>query len=357
MSDNTLFEPVSLGAIELANRIVMAPMTRSRADTHGCPGSITANYYRQRASAGLIISEGAYPSENGKGYCRTPGIVTDEHIKAWQAVVNAVASEGGKMVMQLMHCGRIASHYNQSPNAETVAPSAIQAKGKMYTDAKGMVAFDEPRALETQEIPQVIEEYRDAAANAFLAGFEGVELHATSGYLQAQFLSTGSNQRTDAYGGSVQNRIRFVVETLEALCSVKGADRVGIRICPGNPFNDLHDDNPEETFTELLKAISPLGLAYLHVIRLPNGPVDNHALAQKYFNGSLILNDSYGLEEAAQTIVSGSAKAISFGRDFIANPDLVERLRAGSELSPFDNHSLYTPGSAGYSDYPAAIGS
>ncbi len=353
MSNDILFSNTQLRDIALANRIVMAPMTRSRALEDGTPSPASVDYYRQRASAGLIITEGTYPSENGKGYCRTPGIVSDKHLAGWKSIVDAVKAEGGSMVMQLMHCGRIVSHANQADNAECVAPSAIRAKGQMYTDSKGMVDLDQPRALETAEIQEVIEDYKTAAINAFDIGFDGIELHATSGYLPAQFLSSGSNQRDDQYGGNVDNRIRFVVETLEALASVRGAGRVGLRICPGNPFNDLHDDNPEETFTSLLKAIAPLKLAYLHVIRLPKGPVDNLALAKQYFDGALIFNDSYTAEEAAQTLNNDNQiTAISFGRDFIANPDLVERLKLNQPLSQFDHKTLYTAGEQGYSDYP-----
>jgi N-ethylmaleimide reductase len=349
-----LLEPVTLGAIEMKNRVVMAPMTRSRAGVGDAPNALNAEYYAQRAGAGLIITEGTQPSPNGKGYARTPGAHSEAQVKGWSAVVDAVKKAGGTMVMQLMHCGRIASHYNKDDDAETVAPSALQAKGQMYTDAKGMVDFDMPRTLETEEIAAVIDEYRLATANAYRAGFAGVELHCTSGYLPAQFLSTGTNQRDDRYGGSVENRIRFVVETLEAMGAVDGMNRVGMRICPGNPFNDLSDENPEETFTVLLNAVNQLGLAYLHVIRMPKGPVDNIALAREHFEGPLILNDSYSFDEANETIDAGTAAAISFARLFIGNPDLVERFANGTKLASFDPKTLYTPGAAGYTDYPCA---
>jgi N-ethylmaleimide reductase len=256
------------------------------------------------------------------------------------------------MVLQLMHCGRVGSHLNKDAGAETVAPSAIAAAGQIYTDAAGMVDFDTPRALDSIEIPAVIAEFRQATENAFEAGMAGVELHCTSGYLPAQFLSSGSNQRSDAYGGAAANRIRFVVETLEAMSEVRGPGRIGLRICPGNPFNGLHDENPEETFRVLLDALRPMGLAYLHVIRMPGGPVDNVALARRHFGGPLILNDSYSFEEATTAVASGVATAISFARHFIANPDLVRRFREGLELADFDRRTLYTPGPAGYSDYP-----
>jgi len=349
-----LFEPTTLGAIEIKNRVVMAPMTRSRAGAGDAPTALHAEYYSQRASAGLIISEGTQPSPNGKGYARTPGLHSEAQVAGWTKVVDAVRAAGGNIVVQLMHCGRIASRYNKDDDAETVAPSALQAKGQMYTDAKGMVDFDVPRALRTVEIAGVIDEYRQATANAYRAGFAGVELHCTSGYLPAQFLSTGTNQRDDRYGGSVENRIRFVVETLEAMGSVDGMNRIGMRICPGNPFNDLSDEDPAGTFAALLNAVNKLGLAYLHVIRMPTGPLDNIALANRHFDGPLIVNDSYDFAEANETVCSGAATAVSFARHFIGNPDLVERFTSGAELAGFDLKTLYTPGPAGYTDYPRA---
>jgi len=346
-----LFTPVTLGDIKLTNRIVMAPMTRSRAVEGDLVTDLHVDYYAQRASAGLIITEGTQPSENGKGYARTPGIHSVEQVKAWQMVANGVSSAGGNMVMQLMHVGRISSRHNKSSEAETVAPSAVKANGEVFADTAGMVEFELPRALELGEISDVVDEYRIATENALHAGMAGVELHATSGYLPAQFLSTGTNQRADAYGGSVNNRVRFVVECLEAMSGVAGAGRVGIRICPGNPFNDLHDDNPEETFSTLLRSIDSMGLAYLHVIRMPDGPVDNLALAASCFSGPLMFNDSYSAEEANAVIAAGKAAAVSFGTSFIANPDLVNKFRTGEELKSFDRNTLYTPGAEGFTDY------
>jgi N-ethylmaleimide reductase len=348
-----LFSPTKFGAIELSNRVVMAPMTRSRAGAGDAPTELNVEYYSQRASAGLIITEGTQPSANGKGYCRTPGIHTDEQIAGWRAVTDAVRAEGGNSVMQIMHVGRVASIHNKDKESETVAPSAIQAKGKMFTDSHGMVEFDMPRALNTNEIQSVVDEYRSATINALAAGCAGVELHATSGYLPAQFLSTGSNQRTDQYGGKVANRLRFVMEILEAMIDVQGADKVGIRICPGNPFNDLSDENPEQTFTHLLREISPMGLAYLHTIRMPEKitGVDNIKLSRKHFDGPLILNDSFDAEEADQFIANGQADAISFGRHFISNTNLVERFKQGLELESFNPKTLYSVGAEGYTSY------
>jgi N-ethylmaleimide reductase len=348
-----LFDATRLGRLQLRNRIVMAPMTRSRANPGGEPTDLMVDYYRQRASAGLIITEGIYPGPDGKGYCRTPGLATAAQVTGWKGVVEAVHAEGGAIVAQLMHCGRVAHADNKAPDAETVAPSAIRARGEMFTDSAGMQPFDEPRALRTEEIAGVIEEYRRATMLAFEAGFDGVELHGTSGYLPAQFLSTGTNQRTDAYGGSLDGRVRFPIEVLRAMAAVDAADRVGLRICPGNPFNDLFDDDPEETFSAFLDAASGIGLAYLHVIRLQGAAVDNLELARRHFGGPLILNDGYGFGEANAAVREGKGEAVSFGRSFIGNPDLVERFRLGIPLNRFDPKTLYTPGPAGYTDYPA----
>lgn len=347
-----LFEPVTLGALNLRNRIVMAPMTRSRADTNAVPTQEMVDYYRQRASAGMIISEGVAPSADGLGYCRTPGIYNDAQIAAWKQVTDAVHAQGGLIVAQIMHVGRVASLLNKPEGSETVAPSAILARGEMYTDQKGMQPFDEPRELALEEISGIVDQYRHATQCAFEAGFDGVELHCTSGYLPAQFLSTGTNKRSDEYGGSTENRARFALEVLEAMASVDGAGRVGMRICPGNPFNDLKDDDPLQTFEYLLEKAASMNLAYLHVIRMPQGGVDNIALGQKYFSDRLIGNESYALEEAQAAVKGGDFSAVSFGRPFIGNPDLVERWSAGAELASFDPSTLYSPGAAGYSDYP-----
>jgi N-ethylmaleimide reductase len=348
----TLFDPVQLGAMQLSNRVVMAPMTRSRAVAGDIPNELHVEYYRQRANAGLIVTEGVQPSKNGKGYCRTAGIHSPEQVQSWRAVTDAVHAQGGKIVVQLMHCGRISSHHNKDADAETVAPSAIKAKGQLYSDAAGMVDHDMPRALTTAEVAGVIEEYRQATLNALDAGFDGVELHCTSGYLPAQFLSTGTNQRTDQYGGSVQNRIRFVMETLTAMSAAAGAARVGFRICPGNPFNDLYDENPRETFSALLQAATPLQLAYLHLIYVPLPTLDSLALVQENYRGAMIINESLNFEKAQEYIRSGIAAAASFGRYYVSNPDLVRRFREGAPLAPLDRNTLYTPGPQGYIDYP-----
>ena len=345
----TLFDQVKIGDIFCKNRIVMAPMTRSRADKDDAPSKITALYYGQRAGAGLIITEGVYPNIDGKGYVRTPGIVTDKQISGWKSVVDAVHDKGGKIVMQIMHCGRIASYHNKAMNARTLAPSAIRANGEIYSDISGMVPMDIPEEMTLVEIKQTITDYIKSAKNALAAGFDGVELHCTSGYLPAQFLSTGTNHRQDIYGGSLSNRLRFTTEVLEGLIKTIGAGRVGLRICPGNPFNDLKDCNPEETFRELIAQANMLKVGYLHVIRMKAG-VDNVKLASE-FQGDIILNDSYNLERGNRALKNKEADAISFGRAFIANPKLVESFKGNMELSLPDFKTLYTPGPKGYIDY------
>jgi N-ethylmaleimide reductase len=355
LENSKLLSPLKLGRIDLANRVVMAPMTRSRADADGdMPNAIMKEYYRQRASAGLIITEGTHPSAEGKGYCRTPGLYNDSQQAVWAEICDAVRANGGKIVLQLMHCGRVAHPDNKTSVAgrvaRTLAPSAIAAKGQIYTET-GMQDFVMPEAMSLADIEQAIAGYVDATRRAFAAGFDGVELHCTSGYLPAQFLSTGTNQRSDQYGGSLQNRLRFVLELVAAMAAVDGADRVGMRICPGNPFNDLADDDNQETFAALLQALDPLGMAYLHVIRMSKIQ-NNLALAKANFTGPLILNDSYTQEEAEAALADPQIAAISFARAFISNPDLVRRFRESLPLSRLNPSSLYTPGAKGYCDYP-----
>ena len=352
-----LFKPVALGSLELTNRIVMAPMTRNRALAGDVPGELAVQYYAARAAAGLIVTEGTQPSKHGKGYARTPGIATAEQVSAWRRVTNSVHAAGGRIVLQLMHCGRIASHHNKAADARTVAPSALRAAGKMFTDAAGLVEFDMPEALTPGGIADVIGEYAHAARQAQRAGFDGVELHAASGYLPMQFLSTGTNLRADHYGGSLQGRLRFVTEALEALIGMFGAGRVGLRICPGNPFNDLNDERPAETYAALMRQVAPLALAYLHVVRSPDSSLDAFALAREHFPGPKIFNDGFDFQTGNEAVRAGGAAAVSYARAFIANPDLIARWRHGWPLAAFDRKTLYTPGAAGYTDYPTYRGS
>jgi N-ethylmaleimide reductase len=350
--DDPLFTPIELGEIRCANRVVMAPMTRSRASPGDRVSDLHVEYYGARADAGLIVTEGTQPSIHGKGYCRTPGLHDAAQVAAWRAVTDRVHATGARIVVQLMHVGRVASRYNKHAGARTVAPSAMRANVKMYTDDAGMQDCDVPEAVSLAEIPQVIEEYAHAARLAREAGFDGVELHGASGYLPMQFLASNSNQRRDAYGGVAANRARFVVEVMEALCAAIGAGRVGMRICPANPFNDVADPEPERTYQALLDAISPLGIAYLHVIRSPIRAVDAFGIARRYYAGPMVLNDGFHGDTARAAIRGGVGDAVSFARHFIGNPDLVRRLREGLPLAGFDRHTLYTPGPKGYLDYP-----
>lgn len=345
-----LFDPLSLGTLSLPNRIVMAPMTRSRATADGVPGELIATYYAQRASAGLLISEGTVPSAMGKGYVRIPGIYTPEQVAGWKLVTEAVHAAGGRIFCQIMHCGRIAHPHLLPGRAQAVAPSAVTPNVQTWTDDLGMLPLEAPRALETQEIAGIIEEYRQATANAFAAGFDGVELHAASGYLPMQFLSSSTNLRTDQYGGSVENRIRFVLEALAAMISVAGPEKVAIKISPEMPFNDLTDANPQETYTTLVKAISGLGLAYLHVAQTIPEP-NYHALLRPLFAGPYFAGAGLTNESATALLTNGQADAAVFGVAFIANPDLPSRFAANATLSAPDPSTFYTPGAKGYTDY------
>ncbi len=347
-----LLSPVTLGALVLRNRVVMAPMTRNRAGAGDAPGALARDYYAARAGAGLIITEGTQPSKHGKGYARTPGLHSEAQLQGWRGVTDAVHAAGGTIVLQMMHCGRIASAHNKEAGARTVAPSAVRASGRIFTDAVGLVEFDMPEELSLAGIEATIGEYAQSARAAQLAGFDGVELHAASGYLPMQFLSTGTNRRRDAYGGSLGKRLRFTVELLESLSEVWGAECVGLRICPGNPFNDLHDEQPLQTYQALLRAVAPLGLAYLHVIRSPDAALDAFALAAASFPGPRILNDGFDFATGNAAVAAGTAAAISYARHFIANPDLVRRFAESLPLAHFDRRTLYTPGAAGYTSYP-----
>lgn len=346
-----LFTPVQIGRYTLPNRLVMAPMTRSRADDNGIPSDLVVTYYAQRAGAGLIITEGVFPSAMGKGYVRTPGIATDEQIAVWKKVTEAVHAKGGRIFMQIMHCGRI-SHPSMLPNeAQPVAPSAIKPAGQTWTGA-GMEEFVTPRELTLDEIAGVINEYRLATRRAIDAGFDGVELHTASGYLPEQFLSSGSNQRQDQYGGSVENRARFVLEVLAAMVAEVGGDRVGIKISPEMGFNDITDATPQETYTYLVDQLRDLKLAYLHVA-LFGAKVDYHALLRPRFNGAYLIGG--GLDQTgAEAVLSDSrADATVFGGAFLANPDLPERFRQGAPLNAPDKNTFYSPGAEGYIDYPS----
>lgn len=345
-----LFTPVRIGRLSLPNRLVMAPMTRSRADDAGVPSDLVSLYYAQRAGAGLIIAEGVFPSAMGKGYVRTPGIATEAQIAAWKQVTEAVHAQGGRIFMQVMHCGRI-SHPSLLPNdAQPVAPSAIKPAGQTWT-ASGLQDFVTPRELSLDEIAGVIADFRMATRRALEAGFDGIELHTASGYLPEQFLSSGSNQRQDQYGGSVANRARFVLEVLGAMAAEAGGDRIGIKISPEMGFNDCVDANPQETYTYLVEQLRGLNLAYLHVA-LFGAKADYHALLRPRFNGAYLIGGGLDQKSAEAALADGRADATVFGGAFLANPDLPERFRQGAALNTPDKSTFYTPGAQGYTDYP-----
>jgi len=346
-----LFSPYQLGSLELANRLVMAPLTRNRAGIGEAPGELAAEYYGQRAGAGLIISEGTQPSAVGQGYPHTPGLHTDEQVAGWTLVAEAVHARGGRIMVQLMHAGRIS--HQAVTGLQPVAPSAITPAGRVFTD-QGMQAYEAPRALETRELPGVVEEFVDAARRAMQAGLDGVELHAANGYLLQQFLADGSNTRVDEYGGSPQNRARFVIEVATAVAEAIGADKVGIRISPGGTFNDMSETETEQTYTALLDGLNPLGLLYLHVLEGPD--TDFHQQLCKQWNGTVIFNTGFtgpsDLATAQDFIDTGAADLFCIGRGFLANPDLVERLRIGADLNEPDLETFYGGGAKGYTDYP-----
>jgi N-ethylmaleimide reductase len=347
-----LFAPYRLGELELANRFVMAPMTRNRAAAGGVPTSLNAEYYGQRAGAGLIVTEGTQPSAVGQGYPGTPGLHTDEQVAGWRLVADAVHARGGKVVAQLMHTGRIG--HPSITGLQPVAPSAVRAAGEVFTP-EGNQAFVEPRALATEELPGVVAEFVDAAQRAIAAGLDGVELHAANGYLLQQFLASGSNVRTDAYGGSPENRARFVVEVATAVAAAVGGQRVGIRISPGNDYNDIAETEVEATYEALVRGLEPLGLLYLHVLE---GPATRYRDALRtLFTGPVVLNTGFAgpsdLATAQELVDGGEADLYSVGRSFIANPDLVERLRTGAPLNEPDASTFYAGTAKGYTDYPA----
>jgi len=345
-----LFSPITLGDYSLRNRVVMAPMTRSRADAQGVPSPLAVEYYGSRADAGLIVTEGTGPSPAGMGYPRTPGIYSPAQIAAWRKVTDAVHARGGRTFLQIMHVGRIAHSANRTIPDPPVAPSAIRAAGEMWTDTQGMQPFDLPRALELAEIPSVIGEYAQATRNALAANFDGVELHSASGYLPNQFLSTGTNKRTDAYGGSAENRIRFVLEALAAMIAAAGSPgKVGMKVSPGMAFNDIQHDDPLPTYLALAKAIAPYHIAYLHVMRAGIGA---EAALREAFPGTLLVGGGFKGDEANQALGEGRADAIVFGSTYVANPDLVRRLEKGAPLNDPDASTFFTPGPKGYTDYP-----
>lgn len=346
-----LFDPVRLGALDLPNRIIMAPMTRSRAAANGVPEPYMAEYYAQRASAGLILSEAIYVSAMAKGYVRTPGLVTDAHVAGWRAVTDAVHARGGKILAQLYHTGRVALPDWLPGHAAPVAPSAIKLNGQNKTD-DGPKDYVTPRALETDEVTGVAGEYANAARRALEAGFDGVEIHAASGYLIQQFLDPTINQRTDRYGGSVENRARFLLEVVEQVSAAAGADRTGIKLSPRIKFNDVQEPDAEAMYPYLAGALSGRNLAYVHGAK--QGGYDIHAGFRAANKGNYVAGAGFNAETGAELIRSGGADAIVFGKPYLANPDLVRRYREGLALSEADPKTIYWGGEQGYTDYPTA---
>ncbi|MEV2278109.1 alkene reductase [Nocardiopsis sp. NPDC049922] len=351
-----LFSPTTVGTWTLPNRIVMAPMTRSRADFLGVPGAATAVYYRQRATAGLIITEGVQPSAVGQGYANTPGLHTPRQIEAWRDVASGVHEEGGRIVAQIMHAGRIAHPGNKNGH-ETVAPSALAAPGEIVTP-RGPRPYPEPRALGTAEITSVVREYADSARSAVEAGLDGIELHGANGYLIHQFLAPSANRRSDVYGGSATARARFAIEVVAAVAEAIGGERVGLRLSPGVNLHGAIEDDPDETaatYRALVDAITPLGLAYLHTVGDPDAPMLTDLRAR--FDGPLVINDGWHPVTDAATarryVESGRADLVAVGRAFIANPDLVRRWRTHAPVNEPDPATFYGGGIRGYTDYAA----
>ncbi len=358
MSSPTLFSPLQLGALQSPSRIFMAPLTRCRAEPGHVPGEMNAEYYRQRASAGLIISEATSVSPRGFGYPNTPGIFTDAQVAGWKKVTSAVHEAGGRIFLQLWHVGRI-SHPAFQPNGELpVAPSAIKPKGQVFTGT-AMVDYVTPRALELTEIPGIIAEYVHGAKCAKAAGFDGVEIHNANGYLLDQFLRDGTNQRTDSYGGGAANRARLTLEVTEAVIGVWGADRVGIRFSPGGVFNDMSDSNPLATFGHVLKELAPKGLAYAHITQTTAQDIAHGAAAgvgprelRPFYPGNIVTAGGFNQETGNQALAEGWADAIAFGVPFLANPDLPARFEKQAELNQPDESTFYASGPKGYTDYP-----
>jgi N-ethylmaleimide reductase len=362
----SLFDPVRAGDLQLSNRIVMAPLTRNRAP-NAVPTPLMAEYYAQRASAGLLITEATAISHQGQGYADVPGLYGTEQLDGWKRVTDAVHARGGVIVTQIWHVGRV-SHVDLQPQGQKpVAPSAITARTKTYLIKDGVGSFvetSEPRALRAEELPGIVHDYRHAARHAVsTAGFDGVEVHAANGYLLDQFLKRGSNQRTDDYGGSIENRARLLLEVMRAVVEEIGPGRTALRLSPVTPANDAHDADPQPLFEYVVRQLAPLGLAYVHIIEGATGgpreiadrPFDYDALRRAYRDaggrGAWMVNNGYDGKLGEQALAHG-ADLVAYGRPFIANPDLVERLRTGAPLNPADKSTFYGGGAKGYTDYP-----
>jgi N-ethylmaleimide reductase len=356
MTRTTLFQPYTLGSLTLANRIVMAPLTRNRAGAGLVPGALAATYYAQRASAGLIITEATQVSAQAQGYQDTPGLYTQAQIDGWRKVTDAVHARGGRIFVQLWHVGRI-SHVDLHGGAAPVSASAIRAQTKTFVN-NGFADVSEPRALAIDELPGIVDDFRQAAANAIAAGFDGVEIHGANGYLLEQFIKDGANQRTDAYGDSIENRARLLLEVTAAVAGEIGADRTGVRISPVSPANAISISDPQPQYDYIVEQLDALGIVYLHVVEGATGgprevaPFDFDGLRRR-FSRTYLANNGYDLDLARARLADGKADLFAFGRAFISNPDLVERLQAGAPLAALNPATLYGGGAEGYVDYPA----
>jgi N-ethylmaleimide reductase len=352
-----LLSKTTLGSLSLQNRLVMSPMTRNRSPGN-IPGELVAQYYAQRGTAGLIITEGVSPSPNGLGYARIPGIFSAEQVTAWKRVTDAVRPHGARMFMQFMHCGRIAHPLNLPAGARVLSASAIAAAGSMFTDAEGLKPHPVPQAMTESDIKATKDEYVQAAKNAIAAGFDGIELHGANGYLLEQFIRPSSNQRTDQYGGSIANRARFVLEVVEATTAAIGKDKVGIRLSPFGVFNDMPlYPEMEADYAYIAQQLNARGLAYIHVVDhspmgAPKVPDSIKATFRSVFKGALILSGGYDATRAEQDLAAGRCDLVAVGKPFIANPDLVARWASGAALNTPDVSTFYTPGAKGYTDYP-----
>jgi N-ethylmaleimide reductase len=352
-----LFSPYRLGDLELRNRMVMAPLTRSRAEKGNVPSRFAAAYYGQRAGAGLIVTEATQAGAGGQGYIDTPGIHSDDQVRGWKKVTEAVHRAGGLVFVQLWHTGRV-SHPDFRGGERPVAPSAIAPRGVQTYTAKGLQEIPVPRALDAEEIPEIVREFRVAGENARAAGFDGVEIHGANGYLIDQFLESGTNQRTDSYGGSVENRARLLFEIVDDMMTVWDANRIGVRLSPGGSFNDMCDADPRETFGYVARRMAGLGLAYLHLIEPTSAPGEHPTpdLSARFFRpifpGTLVVAGGYTLERGNAVLRAGLADLVTFGRLFLANPDLVERFHERAPLNEPNPQTFYGGGAEGYIDYP-----
>ncbi|WP_326576069.1 alkene reductase [Streptomyces sp. NBC_00481] len=347
---NALWNPIVAGEISLPHRLAMAPLTRDRSTPEGIPTELNAEYYAQRASHALIITEGTQPNADGQGYLLTPGIYSEEHVAGWRKVTDAVHEADGRIVIQLMHAGRMSHPDNTPHHRQPVAPSPVQPAGTMFTPS-GPQEMPVPRELSTEEVAATVEDYRRAAAAAIAAGADGVEIHGANGYLVHQFLATNTNRRTDRYGGSLDNRIRFAVEVATAVAEEIGAGRTGFRISPGNPFNDIAESDTHELYPALVHALAPLDLAYLHIVH--GGDDEPLHTLRKLWPTTLVLNRAgTDIATRAKDIEDGIADIVTVGTMALANPDLVERVRTGAPLNTPDPATFYGGGEAGYTDYP-----